>query len=232
MKKVLQLDPEILNTMDEDEEPIKNGINSNVGKRNAYEKLVVSQRNTYEGKCNITFFSLIANYRMHDFNIKTKSHQSIEGPPLLIIDEYGNVTNKDAKVFKVENIIYRRRKLNAVVNLVPYIPIDKTDESSCYATLLLHVPWPNDGENGLLGNKVTAVAQLKFILDGENVPLYLPSFIDRVQTSQGFLGVDNKDDQSIDDDDSADCSDSHESIDYHDNEMALNSEGIFDKTVS
>ena len=40
-----------------------------------------------------------------------------------------------------------------VIELIPYIPVDARIESFCCSALLLHTPWPFEGEIGLLSRK-------------------------------------------------------------------------------
>jgi hypothetical protein len=91
----------------------------------------------------------------------------------------------------------------------------------------LHIPWPNEGENGIFGNQDSAVKQLKYLLETNNVPTYVPSFIDRIHKSEGFLAneVDDKDETNLEnDDDSSQCHEDNEYDNLYDSEIALNSE--------
>ena len=188
MKKTLEVNPDILDDMDSDQEPVKNGIYSNLGKRDAYFALMNSQRSRYN-TCHITLYALLSNYTMTYANDNIKSHSQLAEPPLLKIDEAGQVMNtcESSQRFRIYGILFRRRKKNAVINLCPYIPADKTDETSCYATLLLHVPWPIEGESSIVCYEPSAVCRLKTLFDTGCIPEYLPSFYERLKRSEELL---------------------------------------------
>ena len=229
MKKPLELNPDILDEMSPDQEPVKNGIYSNLGKRDAYFALMSSQRNQYN-TCYITLYALLTNYTMTYTNDNIKSHSQLTEAPLLEIDEAGQVMNTcaNSQRFRINNILFRRRKQNAVINLCPYIPADKTDETSCYATLLLHVPWPIEGESLILCNEPSAVCRLKHLFDTKNMPEYLPSFYERLKRSEELFqntGTtstdDNHDDAYLSDND-----DNNDDQNLYDESDAANSESV------
>jgi hypothetical protein len=51
------------------------------------------------------------------------------------------------------------------------MPVDHNDERSAYSTLLLHTPWPEAGESGLLKQGSSAVEALSHIMQSENLPI-------------------------------------------------------------
>ena len=51
--------------------------------------------------------------------------------------------------FKLDSVVYTTYRTPAVLRMSPYIPVNDKDESSCYSLLLLHVPWPAEGEVNL-----------------------------------------------------------------------------------
>ena len=194
MTKSLELDTERLESMNLDEEPVKKGIYSNLGKRFAYETLKNNQL-AHFGKCSITLYSMLTNYKCSLKDEDIKKDVSYPSPDLIELNDAGSVIKTPLNNrFQVNNIIYCRRKKNAVINLCPYIPFDKTDEQSCYATLLLHVPWPSEGEDALLCDKSSAVSQLNYLLESDNqsIPKYVKPLLERVEKSQKFF-IDNND---------------------------------------
>ncbi len=69
----------------------------------------------------------------------------------------------------------------------PHIPLNEDDERSCYANLLLHVPWPLEGELGILGTYESAIAKFKSLAQCDNVPTYLKQIMQRIAVSEAFI---------------------------------------------
>jgi hypothetical protein len=69
----------------------------------------------------------------------------------------------------------------------PHIPLNEDDERSCYANLLLHIPWPPEGEQGILGKYESAIAKFKSLVQCDNVPPYLKHIIQRIAASEAFM---------------------------------------------
>ena len=187
MTKTLELNTEKLDAMNDNEEPIKKGINSHLGKRLAYEKLQNQQRTiNNNNSCDITLYVMLSNYRCTLVD-KTKSRN--QAPDFIKLNESGSVITTDKnKCFQIDDIVYKRRSKNAVINLCPYIASDQTNETSCYAVLLLHVPWPQGGEENLLYGSATAVLRLNSLLvnneSSDILPTYLKPLIERVERSR------------------------------------------------
>lgn len=77
-------------------------------------------------------------------------------------------------------------RLRAVVlNLSPSIPVCYTDERSCYATLLLHVPWEN--EETIYAPFQNAVDKLADLTSKDEVPAYLVSLQRQKEESESLL---------------------------------------------
>ena len=188
LKQKLEINQDNLNEMDPEDTPVTNGIYSNFGKRDAYFSLMKSQRQHY-GLCNITLYSMLTNYRMTLIKDTISTYSQLTKPPLLTIDDSGNILNEtsDSKRFKIGDILFNKRKKNAVINLCPYVPSDRTNETSCYATLLLHVPWPEEGETGLLCGEISAVSRVNNLFEINNIPDYLPPFFERLKKSDDLL---------------------------------------------
>lgn len=126
-----------------------------------------------------------------------------------------------------------------MINLCPYIPFDKTDEQSCYATLLLHVPWTSEGEDGLLGEKSSAVSMLNYLLESSNqsIPKYVKPLLERVEKSQSFF-LDNNDTNvetnktSGDDDYASDSGSDSTTDELHDDSLQFDADDIHEIAVS
>ena len=61
----------------------------------------------------------------------------------------------------------------------PFFPVDNLEEKSAYATLLLHTPWPPDGEDAILRQNTTAVATLRRLIQSQEIPLYVLPMLNR-----------------------------------------------------
>ena len=126
-------------------------------------------------------------------------------------------------------MVYKKfkEKVNAVINLCPYIPLDKGNETSCYATLLLHIPWPFEGENNLLANNLSAVSRLNSLFETGNVPDYLPPFFERIRRSNEIFQTNTScrsNDNEICDDDNDSEDETGWEENFHEEVAALDTE--------
>jgi hypothetical protein len=172
-----------LGDLEETATAVDSGPNSAIGKRNAYGALVAQQYKNFEGKCEVTFFSLLTSYTL---SIASKvTGKVLEEPPYLKLDPNGVIirSSENGK-FQIGNIVYTSvRKLN-VVNLCPFVPLSYNDERSCYSTLLVHSVWPMQGEDGLLCQSKTAVDRLRMIIETNQLPSYVIPSMEKVQKSK------------------------------------------------
>ena len=185
IRKAVEIDSEKLNQMNTEDKPYKVGIKSHLGKRAAYELLMKQQRETF-GHCHITLYTLLVNFTIDNYSSSCHAESIFETPPLLTIDEYGKVTNC-LNGFRIKNLIFKKRLKNAVLNPCPYIPINKLSDTSCYATLLLHVPWPYEGESRIVDESVTVVNQLQTLQENKLLPAYVVPLLEKVQKSQNLF---------------------------------------------
>ena len=175
------------------------GINSSAGLRDAYSLFVSQQRSlatNEEKKCNVSMFSLYSSFSLNEEPSASVSSRSIPLPNLLDIDKHGFII--DPSRFQIDSVIFIARKMNAVINMAPYISIDLNDERSCYAILLLHVPWPEGGEDFIVNHELTAVQTLQEARKRpDGVPAYLESLLTKQKVSQEHLQdfADQYDDQ-------------------------------------
>lgn len=73
-----------------------------------------------------------------------------------------------------------------IVNTCPFIPIDNNEEESAYATLLLHTPWPREGEGYIVPSGTTAVSRLKQLMGNNMIPTYVLPMLSRQATSSAL----------------------------------------------
>lgn len=235
MSKPVELDGEKIEAMDIEDEPIKKGINSHFGKRDAYGKLSEYMWNTY-GECHITFYKMIENYNC---TLQGDNKQSLPKPSLIKLDNSGSIIDDTAerepatertsnKRFLLDGIIFNRRKKKAVINLCPYVSTDLTNETSCYAILLLHVPWPLEGEKAIV-DQIKAVKYLCDLREKENgLPTYVKPLLDRVEKSERMFES-NAHEEPHDNDDGHVNLDDDESIIIGDADRFENTDFDFDE---
>ena len=159
----------VINQLEDTDTAIVSGLNSALGKRRAYGLLMCQQRETNDGLCNITFFSLLTSYSLSQAKIKV-----FPSPPLLELDSEGIIILKSStKKFMVDEIVFTRTKKDCVINLCPHIPVNDNDERSCYSTLLLHTPWPIEGEQSILRSFSSAIECLRALEIRNEIPEYV-----------------------------------------------------------
>jgi PIF1-like helicase len=182
MNKVLKTRPELLNQLNEQETAVESGPNSALGKRAAYEILVIQQRERYAGQCNVTMFTVLTSYSVSSASSKEKTKLLL--PPLLVVNESGIIDlTLETKKFIVRETVYTRLRKDCVVNLCPHVPINESDERSCYASLLIHIPWPIEGERYILQGYATAVECFSKLKRDDQIPEYVKSTIEGYQKS-------------------------------------------------
>ena len=209
LRKHLEMDLNKLENMSSEDKPYKMGLESNVGKRKAYEELMQQQRGEH-GNCFITYYTLLGSFKLTAFQNKNSTHLNLTNPPLLEIDEYGRIRNQ-VESFRVNEVVYKKRKRNAVLNPCPYIPVDCLNDTSCYGILLFHVPWPLEGESEVPTNEY-AVKTLEALQESNALPKYAVPLIERLQKSQQLFNnpqveIDNnpKEDEEFDDEEEVYC---------------------------
>ena len=181
MKKVVEIEREKLDMMNEQDEPYQIGVKSHLGKRSAYQTLMRQQRTNFS-QCNITLYTMLVNFTIDKYKPKA-IESTLNEPPLLDINEHGIATNCSSD-FIIGDIIFKKRKKPAVLNLCPYIPVDSNSETSCYATLLLHWPWPYEGEHEIIYENSSAVEQLDQLIKGNDMPEYTLPLLQKVEKSE------------------------------------------------
>lgn len=188
MNKVLKTRQELLSQLDDYETAIESGPNSALGKRSAYESLVIQQRQTFDGICYVTFFALITSYSFSSAKLKNK--KKILAPPLLTVDVNGVITlTSHTKKFSIGEYVFTRLRKDCVVNLCPHVPIDGTDERSCYSTLLIHIPWPIEGESNILLGFSSSVECLQDLQINNKIPEYVKGTLDQYKRSDIIRGT-------------------------------------------
>jgi hypothetical protein len=183
MSKKILIDEDELLQLDASSTAIDSGPSSHIGKRNAYGALVQQQRSNFSGECHVTLFSLLTCYNI----AKAKSEQKIQllQPPLLIMDRNGVIESSvENNKFQIGDIVFTRMHKLCVVNLCPFVPLSYTDERSCYSTILVHTPWPIEGEESILGDCTSAVERLKILTESNLIPAYVKPALEMIQESR------------------------------------------------
>ena len=179
VNKGLKTRSEVIDQLEDSASAIECGPNSAMGKRLAYEILVQQQRDKFNGQCNVTLFSLFTSYSVSD--AKSKSFPS---PLLLVINDSGVIVSTVSnQKFMVKNLVYTRLRMDCVVNLCPYVPVNDSDERSCYSTLLVHIPWPCGGEANILRGYDNAVECLYDLNLSDNIPEYVNYALELIHNS-------------------------------------------------
>ena len=97
----------------------------------------------------------------------------------------GLIANGPQK-FSHNGLKYNKMATPVIVNTCPFIAIDNNDENSAYGTLLLHTPWPLEGEDAILYPETTAVNKLQTLINSESVPKYVMPMLQRIRISSNF----------------------------------------------
>lgn len=166
--------------LSEDDSAIYSGLGSQLGRRKAYEELVKQQRSDYQGCCYITFYLLLTYYSL---NVATNYKTVAPPPPLLKLDKQGHITNAPDN-FQIGTTRYTLKNKAAIVNLSPHIAIDAFEEKSCYSTILLHYPWPLEGEQYILAPYSSAVQAYHAMMENDLLPSYVTPTLTRISRSE------------------------------------------------
>ena len=177
----ITLDQEHLQGADADAAALEHGLDSQMGRRNNYGLFSNQQRLiNNDNICYVTFFQLLTNYQFSKLTNKAKKLEQVQ---LLILDEHGIVSPPNK--FIINEIVFKLSKTQIIVNLCPYVPYDEQDERIAYSTLLMHFPWPAEGEINLLRGHRTAVEALRSIR--HLFPEYALKTIQEEQRTKDFL---------------------------------------------
>ena len=101
--------------MEDEECAVLNGIQSQLGRRDAYNKLIKQQHLTYSS-CFITYYIMLTYYSLSIRGATGK--QQVTAPPLLKLHTTGTILDAPIK-FRVDSIIYTLKKRPIVINLIP-----------------------------------------------------------------------------------------------------------------
>lgn len=66
---------------------IEKGLNSQIGKRNAYQLLVNHQRLHNNGECEITFFAMLTHYRLSKMENRKSNVNELTNNQILRLDD-------------------------------------------------------------------------------------------------------------------------------------------------
>jgi ATP-dependent DNA helicase PIF1 len=118
------------------------------------------------------------------YNISLNNSDKFPAPPLLQVNSDGVIKDmSNSEKFCVQDMLFTRMKRDCVVNLCPHIPVNDSDERSCYSTLLVHIPWPSGGEKDILGGFKTAVECLNNLKITNQIPQYVANTLELLHQS-------------------------------------------------
>jgi hypothetical protein len=104
------------------------------------------------------------------------------------------------KKFIVHDTVYTRYRKDCIINQCPYVPLNDSDERSCYSTLLLHTIWPIEGEANILHSFQNAVECLRRLKQQNEIPQYVKNAVDSIHNSHvlrsGNTGIREPDDDN------------------------------------
>jgi hypothetical protein len=155
--------------MEPSESAIDYGPETQLGRRSVYHELVKHQRSNFDD-CRVTFYHVTVYYRVvrktpSDADNGRSFVQDLK--QLLELNDDGSPAATSPSKFKLpgtylvfsvltEPTMYQSVYKNSrpkVIELIPYILVDARNESFCYSALLLHTPWPFEGEISLLARE-------------------------------------------------------------------------------
>jgi PIF1-like helicase len=182
MEKNIITSAEQLNVLNDIDIAIEKGPKSATGKRKAYESLLIQQKQTYGGQCNFTMFNLFTSYNTSAASSQDRTKLKL--PPLLKVDNDGIIVlTKHTRKFVVHDTVYTRYRKDCIINQCPYVPLNDSDERSCYSTLLLHTIWPIEGEINMLHGLDTAVDCLRRLKSHNEIPHYVKNAVESIHNS-------------------------------------------------
>jgi 23S rRNA pseudoU1915 N3-methylase RlmH len=220
MEQKLITSTEQLSSLNDRETATEKGPKSAMGKRKAYENLLVQQKELYGGQCNFTMFNLFTSYSANVATVKDKS--KCRTPPLFKVDEDGIINlTKHTQKFIVHDTVYTRYRKDCIINQCPYVPLNDSDERSCYSTLLLHTIWPTEGEANILHSCQNAVECLRRLKQQNEIPQYVKNAVDSIHNSH-VLRSGNTGIREPDDDDEHVVNDDNDDDDINDENIEIN----------
>jgi len=89
--------------MENDEIAIESGVNSQIGKRDAYQKLSNHQRIINDGECEITYFAMLTHYRISKLETRKKAVPELSTNQLLKLDQSSGNKDSNGILFIVIN---------------------------------------------------------------------------------------------------------------------------------
>lgn len=100
------------------------------------------------------------------------------------MDKFGSILNiSGTNKFIVDGTVYTRLRIDSVVNLCPYVPINHCDEVSCYSNMLLHLPWLLAGERCLIPVGLSSIQYYAIVIDLNLFPEYVKCTLEKFQHS-------------------------------------------------
>jgi len=176
---------------------LNKGINSHIGKRDAYSAFLKYNQDNYGSLGKVTYFALRTSYTTklrtlddEDQPIQvSKSTKIQELDHLLKIDDKTGFIDLSEKSFYVGSYIFSRRRKPAVIHLSPHVPVSDMDERSAFSVLLLHHLWPTCSDKELYPADSTALKHLAELESTNSLLPHVRTLLNGIRSSE--LEVDN-----------------------------------------
>jgi hypothetical protein len=123
-----------------------------------------------------------------DREVVTSSRSfKLSEPPMLVMPEDSIILDQTS--FQIDKYIFRRFKAGneVVISMRPHVKVDPSDAKSCYASLLFHCPWDENGEDGLLLHFDGPVSSLQHKMENNKIPVYVKSALEDMARSEQLL---------------------------------------------
>lgn len=218
-----------LRRMEPSESAIDYGPETQLGRRSVYHELVKHQRSNF-GDCRVTFYHVTVYYRIvrKTPTAADNGRSSVQDlKQLLKLNDDGSPAANSPSKFKLpgtdlvfsvltEPTMYQSVYKNSrpkVIEMIPYIPVDDRNESFCYSALLLHTPWPFEGEIGLLSREnidrmdVDMDADIAASMDA-GTDVLMDEDTDVIMDDNPYIGTEDESDEDEGSDSSDEGSDS------------------------
>jgi hypothetical protein len=187
LRHQLVTDLATLQKMADQESVFTHGLQTQTGRRVAYHTLVKQQRQldavgeigSTTSPPLVTFFQMLTH-----FSLNRVSDTRVNVPPPRLIFDVSGLPDLSSGRFVINKIGYTLKKKPVILCLAPFVPVDTSEERSCFSLLLLHLPWPDTGEAGLLAQHGNAVVAYHAAMQHGLFPPYVVNAIAESAKSQ------------------------------------------------
>ena len=173
--------------------------------RNAYHKFCKLQRkqNSNNEIFNISYYAFISNFAIQSTakisaNIKKRALINDNIPSFQLQNDSVRIDRSSISAsvinngFIIDDIFYKLYKVQnePVIVYSPHFSIDYENERCCASILLMHLPWPENGESGLLNDFISNEKKYECYTEALNCnnlanmfPLYFKAHIAKQKSS-------------------------------------------------